>query len=185
MKNTAILFKVIVAPILCFLCLIFIINDLFYYPLSFGLIIGLVNWDIHKFKPIIGVFLSLLISYITFFMAYYSLVVTQRTFEFLGEDSGKILAVITSAFIIAPLLVFFAYKFIFHIPKTNFTFLIIISSVVILVLGFLYFMNYLDSLPERRDLNKPILNQYSLWQIIMALAIQLIIYQKQVFKLKN
>ncbi len=176
MNNILLLLKIIISPILCVLCIYFIIDDLSYYPLSFGLIIGLVNWYYHKYNPFLGVILSLIVSYITFFIAYFSLLITGEIFNFLS-DLGHIIALIISAFIIAPLLVFFAYKFVFNYPKTKLTIYIILFSVILLVLQAYFFFNYDDFILT--DLNKSkIVNPFTIWQVIMALSLQLIITQR-------
>ena len=176
MKNIFLVLNIIAPSILCILCIYFIIDDLFYYPLSFGLIIGLVNWYHHKYNPFVGVILSLIVSYFTFFLAYFSLLIIGEIFNFLS-DLGHIIGVIISAFIIAPILVFFAYKFVFDYPKTKLTAYIVLFSIILLVLQAYFFFNHDDLISSSLTKSK-VLNPFTIWQIIMALSLQLIITQR-------
>tara|TARA_B110001450_G_C17558783_1_gene455834 strand:+ start:682 stop:1041 length:360 start_codon:yes stop_codon:yes gene_type:complete len=75
--------------------------------------------------------------------------------------------------IVSPLLMFYSYKLLFKIENTNYFRVIKWTSVFLLIiLGFtnLFFVNeYL----------------FILWQFIMALALQLILYEKEIFELIN
>jgi hypothetical protein len=121
MKNNYYL-KIILPSILCFIVIITIKMDIEYYPLSFGLIIGFINWNNHKYGISIGIFLSLLASYTSFFIAFFTFPLLFEAFKLLfGEDTGSVTALAISSFIIAPLLVFFLYKYVFHYSKTKIT----------------------------------------------------------------
>jgi hypothetical protein len=76
--------------------------------------------------------------------------------------------------IIAPLLVFYAYKFLYKIPNSKFSTLMILISIAIIF--------YVWHQPENYNI---ILSPYILWQAIMALALQLAIYQKKFLQAKN
>jgi len=181
MSNILLMFRIIITPILCVLYIYFIIDDLFYYPLSFGLVIGLINWKFHKYKPFLGVFFSVLVSYASFFIAYFSIIITGEVvgsiLDINGDESKGVIAFIISPFIIAPMLVFLSYMFVFNIPKTKLTMYVVLFSVIFLVLQSYFFFYYVDSYSIDLSGHK-ILNPYTIWQIIMALAIQLIINQK-------
>jgi len=169
----------VLLPSLFYLGLFYIFKLPFnYYPLCFGLIIGIVNWNIHKHKPIVGVLLSVLVSYITYFIAYLSIGVVGYLIKLLFKDIFNLnsdligrLSFTISPFIIAPLLAFIAYRYVFHIPKTRTTLLIVLSAVVLLFVRSYFFMDFIGN---------NILNPYSLWLIIMTLAIQLAIYQGKI-----
>ena len=84
-----------------------------------------------------------------------------------GESKGFIGFVI-GPFIIAPLLVFLSIKFVFGFPKTKQTVIIISTSIVFLVLYSCLAFYY-------EITGKP----YVVWQLVMALAVQLLVYQKE------
>lgn len=177
MKSTL---RILLPSVLCVLVIYMTNMSLDFYPLSFGLIIGLVNWDIHKNKPLLGVFLSILVSYTSYLIAYFSLMIATNvpdTILGFSVDAANFFTFIVSPFVIAPLLIFFLYQFVFNIPKTKTTLFVILLSIVFLVLQSALFYYYVDALPTEISDNK-ILNSYTIWQIVMALAIQIIITQR-------
>ena len=175
MKNSKRILKILLPSILCAVVIYITDMSIEYYPLSFGLIIGFVNWNFHKYKPLIGVSLSVLASYISFSIAYFSLgifgytrdMILANTDYAISDDLIGTLAFIISTSVIAPLLVFYLYRFIFTIQKTTFSKVIILISIVLLGL-----IQYGASVFYET------FNSYLLWQVIMALAIQLLINQK-------
>jgi hypothetical protein len=172
--------RIFLPSMLCAI-LIYITNmEISYYPLGFGLIIGIVNWDLHKYNPFFGVLLSVLVSYVSYIIAYFSLAVTgeiaDSIFTINSDDSKGVLAFIISPFIIAPILVFLLYKFVFNIINTKLTKLVIIFSIVFLVLQACIF--YYTDLVSNDSLENEIFTPYLIWQIVMALAIQIILNQK-------
>jgi len=177
MRNYTLL-KIILAPIVCVLIILSSQFGIEYYPLSFGLVIGFINWNNHKYGLLIGIILSLLASYISFFIAYFSVYLLFEVFKlFLGQDNGGVAALMVSSFILAPLLVFFLYKFVFNYSLTKIAKYIIFTSILILIIVF-YFSDwqYFKFLKNTR------LDHYTIWQIAMALAIQLLIHQKVIWE---
>lgn len=184
MKNYTLL-KIILPPIICAVILISTKIGIEYYPLSFGLVIGFINWNNHKNGLFIGIILSLLASYLSFFIAYFTVPLSFQIFKpLLGQDIGGVTALTISTFILAPLLVFFSYKFVFNYSKTKITKYIILFTIFILILVSFLFAFFSDS-QYIRYLKSIRLDHYTIWQMIMALAIQLIIYQKLLLKEDN
>ncbi|MCF6278834.1 MAG: hypothetical protein L3J14_00630 [Flavobacteriaceae bacterium] len=153
---------------------------LLYLPISFGLIIGISNWKLSKFKinvykPFLAIFTSILISIISFFLGIFSLglysILENLLQTTLGEDSVKFLIIIFSVCLVAPLTFICIYRLIFNIPKTKFSLYVIISNIILLVLCSMFFWDNIGVNDSNRML------PYILWQIIMALALQLILYQ--------
>jgi hypothetical protein len=179
MNNLKLIIKILMPSILCIL-LIYITNmQLEYSTLFFGFFIGITNWDLHKYNLCLGILLSVLVSFVSFLIAYFSFAITGNIFNLIvSGDSGKVLGLNVSTNIIAPLLVFLLYRIVFNISKTRLTTFVIILSLVILV-SQNYLYRYLDSL-SINVLESKILNSYAIWQIIMALALQLILYQKEI-----
>jgi hypothetical protein len=177
-------FKLLLPAILCVLILYITKMSILYYPLSFGLVIGLVNWKLHKYNPYIGVLLSVLVSLISFWLAFFSIglfsnlgdLITSNT-NYVFGDGAKIYYLIVAINIIAPILVFTLYKFVFKIYKTKFSLYIIISSIILLVLVFILNINHYSIFDFR-------LLPYTIWQFIMALALQIIITQNTLKKPK-
>ncbi|WP_345273401.1 hypothetical protein [Flaviramulus aquimarinus] len=182
MEKYKLVLRVILPSMLCAI-LIHITNiSLEYSTLSFGLIIGLINWGGHKYKPLLGVLLSVLASFVSFIIAYLSFAVTGAIFSFMDGDSGSVFGLAISTSIIAPLLLFFSCTFVFKIPKTRLTKLVIIFSLIILV-SQSYLHYYIDSLSIDFP-NYKILKPYTIWQMVMALALQLLLNQIEVNKLR-
>ena len=177
MRNYTLL-KIILAPIACVLIILSTQFGIEYYPLSFGLVIGFINWNNHKYGLLIGIILSLLASYISFFIAYFSVYLLFEIFKlFLGQDNGGVAALMVSSFILSPLLVFFLYKFVFNYSLTKIAKYIIFTSILILIIVFNFSdWQYFKFLKNTR------LDHYTIWQIVMALAIQLLIHQKVIWK---
>jgi hypothetical protein len=102
----------------------------------------------------------------------------------MSDDSARELAFIISPFIIAPVLVFSAYTYVFNYPRTKNTLKIILSTILILFAYSCYFVLIKNPIDEI----SMFLNPYTIWQAIMALALQLIHYQielKALFKPKT
>ena len=167
------IFKIILPLTICYIVINIIKIPFSFYPLSFALIIALANWEMHKYKPFLGVLLSILVSYLAFFIAYFSYALTGRIFNFMKGDSGSILGLVISMYIIAPLLVFGFYKLVFKIINSKITYFIFISSISFLIFLF-YFFKSIEVIQDSFD-------SYALWQMIMILALQLIIYQSKFF----
>jgi hypothetical protein len=185
MKNSYNLLKIIASPILCFLAIYTTAVGIDYYPLIFGLVIGIVNVEEYKFGPFIGIVLSILASYITFFLAYFSIPLLLGIFKpIFGEDKGAFLVMLVSVFILAPLLVFIAYKFVFGYKKVKSISYIIICTIFLLVVVFSIHIWYYELTQFKYEFNE-LLNPYTLWQVIMALSIQLILYQHKFKKVKQ
>ena len=176
--------KILIPAILCVVILYITKMSISYYPLSFGLVIGIVNWKLHKYNPYLGVLLSVLVSMISFWLSFLSMglfnnlgeLITNNTNYVLG-DGAKIYYLIIAVYIIAPLLVLRFYKFVFNISKTKFNLTVIISVIIILLLIYGIKPNYFID-------NYPKISPYIIWQFIMALALQLILYQKEL-KINN
>ena len=180
MKNS-ILLKITLTPIICVLIIMSTQIGIEYYPLSFGLVIGFMNWNNYKYGLFIGIILSLLASYFSFFIAYFTVYLLVEIFNsILGQDTGGVTALLVSSFIIAPLLMFYLYKFVFNYSRTKVTNYIILYAVILLIIIsclFYYFTDY----KFVRFLKRIRLDHYTIWQIVMALGIQLIIYQKEIW----
>lgn len=193
MKSTILLFKIIL-PLLSFVIILtnpvffkLELFGIFYYPLSFGLIIAIINWEKNKYNFLSGVFLSLLISHLTFFLSFFSMEFFMHIGKFISGNFNSLmsnnlpreLTFTLSAFLLAPILVFWGYKFLFDIRKSRVTIWIVIITIVLLTFQSYFFFN-LSNFSTNNFNNKNILNPFSIWQIIMALAIQLIIYQTNI-----
>jgi len=176
-KNFGILIRILAPPFICILVIYITGSNLISYPLVFGLCIGLVNWYYHKFNPILGVFISIVLSFTIFLIGFFgygfwkNLLEIIKNFMIPFQNNWSIpdSAYILTTFIISPLLVFFAYKFIFNFPKSKFTLLIIVLSIAVLILIGLF---------QTDDNKHNIMNHYNLWQFVMILSLQLIITQR-------
>lgn len=193
MKKYNIILNVIIPPLACILSIIFFDKLFYYLPLIFGLVIGISNWKLHKYKPYLGVFLSVLVLYIAYSLTILSFSIYEPIWNFLKENINYIISkedvskvgFILSPFIIAPLLVFYAYRFVFNIPKTKITFWVIATFTIFLALQSYILFNKSDYFSTQFKDYK-LFNPYVVWQPIMALGLQLILYQKElIFLYKN
>ncbi|WP_299110029.1 hypothetical protein [uncultured Tenacibaculum sp.] len=167
--------RILLAPLLCSIGLYFFNLDLFLYPLVFGIVIGILNFDKYKTKPLIGLLYGLVGGYLAFFLSYFSFFLLLHLKTTIGEDKANLIAIITAPNLLAPMLVFSVYWFVFKFKKSKFTFLIMALSIIVLMLSCITI--YLNiNLLGRNSINTNLI-----WQVIMALAIQLIIYQKEMF----
>jgi len=154
--------------------------SIWYYPLSFGLVIGIINWEAHKYNAYIGVLLSVVVSFISFWLAFFSTgifsffceLITNNTNIVIGEKSMINFTYIIAPSIIAPLLVFLSYGFVFDFSKEKFTKYIILISIVLLILQSSFFYSNNDFLKDSR------LIPFTIWQVIMTLSLQLVLHQK-------
>ncbi len=177
--------KLILPAILCVIIIHITKMEIYYYPLSFGIIIGLINWEKHKYNPYIGTLLSIFVSFVSFWIAFFSMsifgifrdFILQNTEYTISKDLVGELSYIISPFLFAPILVFIIYKFVFNFSKTKFAKYIIIVSIILLVLQSSFFYNNEEFLKDSIQI------PFVIWQVIMALAIQLIINQ-DIFKKK-
>ena len=173
--------KIILPSVLCLLIIYITKMPIWFYPLLFGFIVGLINWKVHRYKPYIGLFLCIISSLVSFWLAIFCVGIFSNFREFILNntdimisESIKMYDVFIPPFIVAPLLVFFLFRFIFFFPKTKFSLYVIISSILLLILDFLFFWNY----PKKDDYFKML--PYIIWQFIMALSLQLILYQDEI-----
>lgn len=175
MKKNILILKVLLPSVVSFALIRIVEIPFSFYPLSFALVIGIVNWNIHKYKPLLGIFLSIWVSYLTFLIAYSSMLLvgylTKELFKnAFNDETIGIITFSISPYIIAPLLVFWGYSFIFNISKTKLTKTIIFVSIMLINLQYYFFYS--------QGLNQNSINSFTGWQVIMIIALQLIITQK-------
>jgi hypothetical protein len=154
-------------------------------PIFFGIILGSFNSKYYRhkiyFNKIIQVvFTSIIISLLCLFFVLISYLLIVEILDILieslsmalGKESISKLAIFFTIYLVAPLIIIFAFKGMFVYPKVKTTKIIIIVSLMFsLLLGFLIYKEI-------------IVNKLSfLWFPIMILSIQLILYQREIFKL--
>ena len=170
--------RIILHPMLCTILLLYLKEYIDYQlVLIFGIMIVLFNYGKTKNNFVLSFFISIILSYSVFFLSFG----IYLGFGYLlkGGDIEKIIdgfilgipiatlhyLIIVS--IIAPLLMFYSYKILFKIKNTKqFIYIKWFSIVVLFLFGLtnIFFEN-------------------ELWQFIMLLALQLILYEKEVNKL--
>ncbi len=117
-------------------------------------------------------------AYIAFFAAYFSFFLLLSLKNVIGEDKASLISFIIAPNLIAPLLVFIAYRFIYKYEKSKFTLSIVFLSTSLLLTLSVFIFCFIDSLESNMHIRS--INLFLIWQIIMALALQLIIYQEQI-----
>lgn len=162
-------------------------SPIYLIPIFFGIILGYFNSKYYRYKIYFNqiiqvVFISTTISFLCLFFVLISyLLIVEIINIFIeslsitfGKESISKLAIFFSTYLVAPLSIIFAFKSIFMYPKGKITkFIILVFLTVFILLGFLIYKEI-------------IVNKLSLlWFPIMVLSIQLILYQKEVFKTKK
>jgi len=179
LKNILLVSRVILPAIICALLILILKQYMEYqFILIFGIAIILFNYGKTRYNFILSFLLSVILSYGVFFLA----ILIPGVIGFLAMGGGldgkkpeMILGVnmnsffyITTVAIIAPLFMFYCYRILFKTEKIKYFNLIKwVSVVVLLIFG--------------------VTNVYSVmedsiliyWQVVMALALQLILYQKE------
>ena len=181
MSKIVLSLKIILLPFTCIGVIYFIKNFIhFQYILSFGILITLFNINKTKYFFTLSFFYSIVLSYLVLFL---SIQIGRLFYHIIDESFLNTLpkyilkrAHVLPKSIVSPLLMFFAYRLLFKIEKTDFFKLVKWSSIFILIA-----LGIADLLYRREYL-------FMSWQFIMALALQLILYQKEVkdlFKKKS
>jgi len=183
-KKILLVGRIILPAIICVFiiqfCLAKHIED-YYYLLTFGLIITSFNFRKIKYNPLLSYLLSIFLSVSVYFLSlliYFGIGFLLQSFNITPEDNGFVenLLFLFMVFVIPPLLMFFSYTILFKIKKSNhFIYIKWLSVTVLITLGLLQII-YKKSF------------MFESWQFVMALALQLILYQnelKALFKGKN
>ncbi|WP_242083925.1 hypothetical protein [Aestuariivivens sediminis] len=159
---------------------------LLYYPISFGLVIGITNFNRIRFKvqPVIlkisfSAGLSILVSLIAFVIGYYSLAIygvfEEDLQQLFGEDRSKIVTITFGTCVVATLALFVLYQFVFKLKSGRFGFYVKLSAIVLLVI---YYFLFFEHFKTKETINE-IFYPNTIWQGIMALALQLLFFQKR------
>lgn len=162
-----------------FLCIVinFIFVDGLLLVGLFSLIISIFNLNKTKFNFLKSIIFMLIASFVVFGVAvlnyiFIGFIVENLTalsffnFSISWIDLNYLLQV---AFF-SPLFLFYGYKFIFKISFTYFTYFIIFTIILILIIL---------GLAQLKHGNKYFFGILEFWQIIMAFALQLILYQNE------
>jgi hypothetical protein len=190
-KNTTFFRKVLFPTIICFIISYFLdkkylsSTPIYLMPIFFSIIVGSFNYKYYRhkiyFNQIIQVvFISTIIAFLCLLFVMISYLLIVEIIDILieslsitfGKESISKLAIFFTSYLVAPLIIIFAFKGIFVYPKEKTTKIIIVASLVVsFLLGYLIYKEI-------------IVNKLSfLWFPIMILSIQLILYQREIFKL--
>jgi len=166
-----VLFKIISAPFLCLIAIYFIKIDFEYYPVSFAIIMSIINLRKLRLKPLMGLVVNVTSSAIIFFLGYaLSLFFISSLKTYLGEDLSGLIGLIIGADIFAPLTLFIVYNYIFKVSKGKlYKFTVAITIAILIIYNCVNYFNY----PFLK------IDSYLLWQVVMSLAVQLSIYYKE------
>ena len=176
MEKLKLILKIVFSPFISVLILFLTDSNLFLYPLVFSLIVSFSNYKSYK-DLIKGVVLSIIFSYLSFFVGYFGWGLILKVIEYIGITNDisignwfyTDLAFLISAFITAPALTLFLNKSLFGNTKTKTSLRIIIISIGILVLiSFIYNNQKVDNY----------FNIMNVWHLIIMFGLQLIINQK-------
>ena len=181
--------KLLLPSFLCIIAAYFTKENDYIFIASFVVIIVVYNLKKSKYNIIKTFLVSFLITFIVVSISIISYLFTGYITDLLTDNEFiKILnfnislvdlTYLIQIALISPILFIFGYKFVFRINFTKDTIFITVSAVVLIfIVGFT---------PLKYE-NKYFFDIYLLWQIIMALTLQLVLYQKELktlFKPKN
>lgn len=183
-KKIIIVGKIILPPVLCALLILYLEHYIEYqFIVVFGISIILLNYGKTKYNFLVSLLISIILSYIVFFLSfaiyggtYYILTGGDSEKElqgfFLGVPFPRLHALI-SVSIISPLLMFTCYKFLFKIEENKEDIWIKIISIIILFIVGLNDFFFSDD------------NIYVIWEFTMAIALQLMLYKRELLKNYN
>ena len=147
-------------------------------PLFFGIVIGVFNYKYYRHKIYLNqtaqaILISIIISYACFYFAMFSYVLIVYSFGYLidllpitlGKGSISNFSICLVISLVAPLSLLFAFKSVFTEPKGK-TKKAIITAILAVLLSFFYYTT-----------NSIV---FLLWMPLVALSLQLVIYQKQI-----
>ncbi len=184
LNKILLLSRILLPAVLCSLLVLCLMNGYYEYLviLTFGIAIVLFNYGETKYNFILSFLVSVISCYVVFFLSIAIsgiigyLIMGGDVDEkieglILGIDINNLLSLIPIA-IISPLLMFYSFQIIFIIEKNRYFNIIKWFSILILPFLGIVFRGFFD-------------NSYSYiyWQVVMALALQVIIYQKEITEL--
>ncbi len=184
-NNLKIILNIIALPLTCLIFIKLFKLGLDYSTIfAFSLFIILFNLKKLKNHFVKSLILSVILSFVTIYVAIgiyfgFGYIIMQiidldklDEFYFLGIGIKKIILIIPIA-IISPLLMFYSYRIIFKIKKNKFyKNLIKMSLLLLIITTFISYRNIKNFKTEH-------------WQFIMALSLQLLLYQDELKKIFN
>ena len=173
MKNFILISKIALLPLVCITFVYFFkIYIDFQFIITFSFLIVIFNKDKTKHHFSLSFLYSILLSFLVLFLSMgvgkiIYIIKDELFINLLSIDFLKRLHMIPKS-IVSPLLMFYSYTLLFKMKKTNYFKLVKWSSVFVLIL--LGSTNLFFS-------NKSL---FISWQFVMALSLQLILYQDEI-----
>jgi|AntDeeMinimDraft_5_1070356.scaffolds.fasta_scaffold00789_4 hypothetical protein len=179
MKNLKLFLIVTIPALLCLLYMfVFQVKNIFYFPLIFCSIISVSNGVFKKSLSLSKFLLFNLLGYLVMFLSILSYSGLFELLSFIFDENGVIhkfslidLSFFVSVYAIAPALLFYLFSLIYKIKRNYFSLLVIISTIILLLTCRIFILEF--------DVEK--VKSFTLWQIVMAFGLQLIVYQKEIF----
>lgn len=167
--------KITLLPFLCITLIYFLKTFIdFQFIITFALFIILLNKNKIKYSFILTLFYSLILSFLVLILSIgigkVIYIAKDEIFINLASDSYLRKLHIIPKSIISPFLMFYAYNLLFKIEKTTYYKIIKWSSIFVLIM-----IGLTDLFLQNKYL-------FISWQFIMALALQLILHEKEIFK---
>ena len=159
-------------------------TPIYIMPLFFGIVIGAFNYKYYRYKiyfnqTVQAILISIIISYACFYFAVFSFVLIAYFLDclylidllpkMLGKESRASLSICLAMNLVAPLSLLFAYKRVFTVTKgktKNGVITVVLTTILTVLLSFFYY-----------NINSIVL---LLWMPLVALSLQLVIYQKEI-----
>ncbi|PNQ74737.1 hypothetical protein C1T31_00930 [Hanstruepera neustonica] len=160
-------YRIILSSLICVGCVFLLKSNLEYTTITFGLIMGLSNFQTIKINKVLGVVLCVLFSFLSFLIAFLSFGLFSSDMSLINQDLANVLSLLISAYIIAPVSLLILYSFIFNYGnfKTKKVY-ITLSIILLLVVGYL--------IPYFKVFEKNIVI-FSIWQITMSFVIHIVL----------
>ena len=180
-KLVMVYFKILLPAILCSGVIFLTLTSVGYYPVIFGLVVGVVNWKSHKYNPALAIIYITIASYISFFIGLYLIGPIGEIFAFLGNDLRAQLGLQISPYVISPCLLFIFLSYIYGLKRDNFFFIIMILSIIILLTIINLFRGSFNFEFQTTEFYLP----FVVWPVIISIGFQMALYREELFKNSN
>ncbi len=140
---------------------------------------GFVNFKSNKYHLIIGILLSVIGSYVSFFIGYLSIGLVGAIFSFLGNDLQASLGLQISPYVIAPLVFYIIFSYLYVVKRDIKFFIVLMISIILLLTIINLFKDDLNFELRTGKFFLP----FILWPLIISIGFQLVLCWNEVFEI--
>ena len=183
MNNVILSLKLFVTPFLSIAILSLIDYDLAFYPLAFSLVLSISNYQKFKYPLALGILLSVLFAYLALLGGWLTHGILYKVIHFLnipndvhiGDWFYTDVAFCMAVFLVAPILTYTFYKYLFKNARSRLSTIIFASTIWILFILSLF----------NNNLEREFFNMFNIWQLIIIFGMQLMINQDEILNTIN